>query len=117
MAHPFREISSARCTITTSKELTSISPIATQYSFSTRHTGFKLFLKFHSSYDLKCILERGLRKFPHTYTKAEIVVYILNSQSLTETECYMVKDESGHDPFQFFKFSLRNNLTPLCSGT
>ena len=47
-------------------------------------------------------LGRGLEKFPHTYTKAEIVVHILNSQSLTETECYMVKDECGHDPFQFF---------------
>ena len=74
---------------------------------------------------LHTCLGRGLEKFPHTDTKAEIVVHILNSQSLTETECYMVKDECGHDSFQFFmcnqqakfEFSLRNNLTPLCSGT
>ena len=50
-------------------------------------------------------LERGLEKFHHTYTKAEIVVYILNSQSINETECYMVKNECGYDPFKFFQFS------------
>ena len=51
---------------------------------------------------LHTCLGRGLEKFPHDYTKAEIVVHIPNSQSLTETECYMVKDKCGHDSFQFF---------------
>ena len=57
---------------------------------------------FHYKLEYRNSLKRGLEKFPHTYTKAEIVVHILKSQSLTETECYMVKDKCGHNTLQFF---------------